>query len=495
MALTINGAGSANSTTSSATLSTSAFIQTWSNPDLIVVCVAADNNGTNGAASISSVTDSKGHTYTQRQIQNQDPSTAASGATVAIYTAVATTGLTNGDTITVNFSPNTTAKAMYVWRVSAASTEFVKYVTAGGAVGATANPTVTTVSITSGNAMIGALASESNVTPTADTDTTGGSWAGHTNATANTGTAATSMNVHTGYKITTATGTQTWNQTLVANDWANAYIVLNPAARVNRTATGSGLGSGTASGFETLSRVATGSGAGTETASGNRFAVVSQTATGSGAGAATATGVRTALRTATGAGAGSQSAASIRSVLQTATGSGTGSGTATGNVILGSPTHQRTATGSGTGSATASCVATRLRTATGSGSSGFDSFGLVTRRRTATGTGTGTSSTVSVGGTSRTATGSGVGSSSVTISTVRIRTAVGSGVSAGTAIWSAVVSRFGLDFAVGHGQAVGERVFTLEVPPWPRPFPKHFYPAASKPAAKSRPLRPPRVRW
>ena len=476
MALTINGAGSASSTTSSATLSTSAFIQTWSNPDLIVVCVAADNNGTNGAASISSVSDSKGHTYTQRQIQNQDPGAAAAGATVAIYTAVATTGLTNGDTITVNFSPNTAAKAMYVWRVSAASTEFVKYVTAGGAVGATANPTVTTVSITSGNAMIGALASESNVTPTADTDTTGGSWAGHTNATANTGTAATSMNVHTGYKITTATGTQTWNQTLVANDWANAYIVLNPAARVNRTATGSGLGSDSDAQLVIRPRTATGSGAGTQSATGNRFAVVDRTASGSGVGTSGTVTLHNNIRSATGFGGASTGDAAVPLVVRprTATGSGVGSQTATGNIIAGTPTHQRTATGSGVGSESSIRLRIVSRSGSASGVGGFDSTGIIIHAKTATGSGIGAGSASSLRLVLRSASSSGIGFAVVSSGKVSVRTASGLG--------------------EGSSSVRGEKVVVLLLKPRENVVVSRLYPKPRRQTA-AQPLFPPRGRW
>ena len=476
MALTISGAGTASSTTSSATLSTSAYLVSWSNPDMIVVVVAADNNGTNGAASISSVSDSKGHTYTQRRISNQDPGAAAAGATVAIYTAVATTGLVNGDTITVNFSPNTAAKAMYIWKVAAASTEFVKYVNAGGATGATANPTVTTVSITSGDAVIGGLASESNVTPTADTDTTNGSWAGHTNVTANTGTAATSMNVHTGYKITTGTGTQTWNQTLVANDWANAYIILDAAARIDRTATGSGTGTDSDSQLVTRPRTATGSGAGTQSATGNRFAVVGRTASGSGVGTAGTVTLHNNVRSATGSGGASTGDNATRLVTRprTATGSGVGTSTSSENIILGTPTYQRTATGSGVGSESSIRLRSVLRSGSANGSSGFDSTGVVIRARSGTGSGIGSATEVHLRSSLRSATGSGIGSAAAVGGKASLRTATGTG--------------------EGWSYTRGDRVVVLLLKPRKNVTVSKLYPAPRKPTG-SQPLFPPRGRW
>lgn len=443
---------------------------------------------------MTTVTDSKGHTYTQQRVSNRDPGAAAAGATVAIYTAVATTGLVNGNTITVNFSPNTTSKAMYVWKVSAASTEFPKFLTSGGATGNTANPTVTTSSITSGDAVIAALASESNVTPTADTDTTNGSWAGHTNATANTGTAGTSMNVHTGYKITTGTGTQTWNQTLVANDWASAYIIIDAAARIDRTATGSGVGSDSDAHLVTRLRTATGSGAGTESATGSIVTIVDRTATGAGTGSqatiftvsrlrsADGSGVGTSgtvtlhnnIRSATGTGGAStgDNATPLVSRLRTATGSGVGSGTASYSITAGG--ISRTATGAGAGSESASRLIIRFRTATGSGSSGFDSTGVVIRARAASSSGIGSATAAGLKITARTATAAGVGSSTAVGGKITIRAASG--------------------FGEGGSSVRGSRVVVIVLKPRKDVVASRLYPTGRKHTAVQ-PLLPPRGRW
>ena len=58
MALTISQAGSGNSTSSSATLAVT-LTQSFAVGDMVVVCIASDNNGTNGADSVLSVTEYK----------------------------------------------------------------------------------------------------------------------------------------------------------------------------------------------------------------------------------------------------------------------------------------------------------------------------------------------------------------------------------------------------------------------------------------------------
>jgi hypothetical protein len=72
------------------------------------------------------------------------------------------------------------------------------------------------------------------------------------------------------YKVTTGAGTQTWNTTLTASDWAISYIVVDPAPRIQTTATGSGTGTQSASGGKRVSRTASGSGVGSQSAVGAR---------------------------------------------------------------------------------------------------------------------------------------------------------------------------------------------------------------------------------
>lgn len=390
MALTISEAGSNNSTTSTATLVVT-LSQGISVGDMLVVCVAADNQGGGGASSISSVTDSKSHTYTSRASQNNDPGAAAAGATVAIFTAPITTAMTTSDTVTVNFSPNTTAKAAVVWEVVAGATEFPKYLSNGGTTGNTANPSLASTSISSGDAVIYALAAESNATLTGDSDTTNGNWSTLYTSLANTGTSATSMRVGSQNKVTSATGTQTWNTTLTAADWGISYIVIDPAPSINRTATGSGTGSQSDARLITRSRTATGTSSSSESA--DNQLVHQKTATGSGIGTSSSTeniipGVRTYERTATGSGVGSGEADVDLVHTRTATGSGTGTAT-----VVGLHIHDRAATGLGTSSQLVHIALGLFRTGSGTavGTTGDLVTFIVVPVRTATGSGTGTS--------------------------------------------------------------------------------------------------------
>lgn len=229
MALTVTAGGTANSTSSSASLALNAGVRCEAK-DWIVVCVAADNNGTNGATSTTGVTDAAGNTYTLRADRLQDPGAAGDGVSLRVYVAPCTVPLSATQQITVAFSPNTTSKAAAVWRIRPAASGAVNFLGESGTVAATANPTHTTASMSAGQLVIGATAAETNVTPTADSDTTNGTWSTAQVATANTGTAGTSAVLTTQFKVVTATATQTYNTTLVANDHAVSCLRFSEVA-------------------------------------------------------------------------------------------------------------------------------------------------------------------------------------------------------------------------------------------------------------------------
>ena len=184
--------------------------------DYVVVCIGADNNGSNGANSISSVTDAAGNTYTLAGSGRlNDPGAAAAGVSTRIYYAKVTTALASGDNITVNYSPNTTAKSVAVWKVTVAAGKVLSFIAEDGVTGATANPSRTTPSITNGDLIVAALGAESSGTVTGDSDTTNGNWSSATTA-----QSGGTMLVSTQAKVVTATATQTYNVTLTAADWA-----------------------------------------------------------------------------------------------------------------------------------------------------------------------------------------------------------------------------------------------------------------------------------
>jgi hypothetical protein len=232
MALTISDAGNATSISSTASLATGATV-TASTGDWLVAFVAADNQGTSGAASLISVTDSAGNTWTQRALVNFTPgSVAADGATLGIFTAPITNALASG-TVTANFSPNTTAKAIQVYRVQPGAGETVQFV-AADATGTTGNGTThsaATVSVTNGDTIFGGAAIEVDSAVTGDSDTTNGNWSPILDRAASTGNQTTSMHSSSQYKTVNATGNQSWGvTTIAARDGAQSYLILGPVA-------------------------------------------------------------------------------------------------------------------------------------------------------------------------------------------------------------------------------------------------------------------------
>lgn len=226
-ALTISDLGNGNSSSSGATVATGSTI-TASTGDWLVAIVAADNNGTNGATSLSSVTDSSSNSWTQRALANQDPGAAAAGATLGIFTAPITSAPSSG-TVTANFSPATTSKAIQVYRVQPPAGCAVIYIDADatGTTGASAASATTTVSVIINDTIFGAVAIETGTPgPSGDADSTNGSWSSALIRAGNTGTNATSMVNLSQYKTATATGNQTHNSTFSSTDWAASYLIL-----------------------------------------------------------------------------------------------------------------------------------------------------------------------------------------------------------------------------------------------------------------------------
>lgn len=169
---------------------------------------------------------------------------------------------------------------------------------------------------------------------------------------------------------------------------------------------------------------------------GGRFylglAIVQRTATGSGVGTQSATGLKSKSSVATGSGLGGGSATSARIPVRTATGSGLGDATATSIKVA-----IRTATGSGTGTASVSRLITVVRDGAASAGTGSSTISQVlSNRRSATGSGIGSSSVTTLVSRLRSASGDGLGASSTTRVLVAIRTATGSGNGAGSADWT-----------------------------------------------------------
>ena len=158
-------------------------------------------------------------------------------------------------------------------------------------------------------------------------------------------------------------------------------------------------------GFATVPRTASGSGVGSESASGQYFRV--RTASGSGVGSGSASYTEILIRTATGSGAGTtgEGTSELLIARRTATGSGTGSSSVLSGLAL-----KKGAFGSGTGTQSATRVLVAIRTATGSGVGTESNTELMVAKRTATGSGTGSGTATAIEKLPRTATGTGTGS-------------------------------------------------------------------------------------
>lgn len=128
-----------------------------------------------------------------------------------------------------------------------------------------------------------------------------------------------------------------------------------------------------------------------------------RTATGDGTSTQTATSVRTCFRTSTGDGTSTQTANPTRACLRTATGSGAGTDTTDWNI---SPV--RTATGFAAGTDAADWNINPVRQASGSGAGTQTASKLIKRFRTATGSGVGTQTAKAAPVKFRSATGSGI---------------------------------------------------------------------------------------
>lgn len=226
MALTFSNVGTATSTSSSATLvetAVTAAVGEW-----LLVVVAADNNGTNGVASLSdSMTDSAGNTYELLSKITRDPGAASEGTTLGIWLARITTALSSGS-ITANFSPNTTSKAMAVKKIVAGDNEQVGIHEIGaGVTGSGTAYSSGAISVPNGYTMFGATALEQGSAATADSDTTNGNWSTAQAAAASTGTNTTSQAITSQQKTVTATGNQTYNTSSGSiRDYALNYVIF-----------------------------------------------------------------------------------------------------------------------------------------------------------------------------------------------------------------------------------------------------------------------------
>jgi hypothetical protein len=443
MALTISEAGSATSNTSSSTLVVTPTVSFSAN-DGVVVCIAADNSTAQGGLPFSSVTDSQSNTYTLVRSVKQQGASQNNLACGAIYFCVVQNALSVSDSITVNFLNNTTAKAAVTFKIGAAANKKPSQISdaAFSPTGDASSSSRSTTTMTSGDALVFLLAIENNGVVTGDSDTTRGSWSSAYVANADSGTALTSMQAFSQYKIVTGNGTQTWDTTFPSSSsFATAFATFREVAALStfdRTATGSGTGTATAATKVTQLRL----GIHTDFSFGfingaGRFYIgpptIVRTATGSGTGAGSATKKIVAVRTATGSGTGTSNNAIVHGLLRTAYGSG---GASTGDNGLFLVKRLRTATASGAGSSSSAFSVTKIRVATGSGIGSSSSVETLVLLRIAEGSGEGFSSTTQLLVVLRTATGSGTGTQTTVGARINRRTGTATGAGDGSADWT-----------------------------------------------------------
>jgi hypothetical protein len=215
LTVTDRGSGSHNTSGTSFTLNVASNCTAGAT---IVLCLSADNSASGGTVeNFTSVTDSIGNQWSEIRTGVYDPGAASAGVQIAQYMTRQGVGtIQTGTTITVTLGNATVAKAWTCHEVSG-SVGYARLIATGVNTGAASGtPTVTTSSVTDGDAVIGWGGAESADTWAGDADTTNGTWSTHQHAAA--GTGASGMSITSQAKVVTATATQTYNPTLTSAD-------------------------------------------------------------------------------------------------------------------------------------------------------------------------------------------------------------------------------------------------------------------------------------
>lgn len=205
--------------------------------NVLIIRTAADNAGTNGAASTVTVTNQSGtaiNVGTSVKFQaNADPGAASAGITCNVIVAVITA--TSG-TVRLTYGNSLVQSGVAEEWSGITGAVVGTPVTATNA--ATAQPSVTDASVASGNLAYVAIAAEgpSTDTYTADSDTTNGSWVTGTKVGQNSGTAASDTTTTSAWKVTTGTGAQAWDNATHTNTRDTAGMILELTAGGTTTA-------------------------------------------------------------------------------------------------------------------------------------------------------------------------------------------------------------------------------------------------------------------
>lgn len=200
-----------------------------------LVAMAADNAGTNGASCFQAAPagfDESGSGSSvlfnpYRVDETRDPGVANAGVTLAAACGHYT-GATGDGVLNVNYNlPYPTAKAAILLEISDTLGGATEYVNATSNAGNGTAPTVS-ATLLAGDMMVGLLASEGRVAPTADGSA---GWSSRVGTIADTTVAGTSITMHAQTYVATVDETKTWSPTWSsARDYVIGAIVLRPQA-------------------------------------------------------------------------------------------------------------------------------------------------------------------------------------------------------------------------------------------------------------------------
>ena len=345
----------ANTTTATSTAVAMAAAGSISTGNYLIARIALDNAGTSGAAPTCTITDPRSNTWTVVGPANRTAASAANdGSTTYIAYAKVVNTYTNGDSLTVNHSPTTPAKAINVeeWYGIDGTTPVA--VASTTATGSSATPSIARTPLAAGQLFYGAISAEGPATDvfTQDTDTTDGNWVTLTRVASANATAASNQDVYGVAKLVTGTSVQTWNPNIgTSRDWAQLALVFAPTGgsfngSASLTGTATIAASGTVSSGASVAATATVSasasvvwtGGSTPTAAANVTATGSTVAsTGASlvataglltTGAATASSTLNAVATIAAAGLTSGANSAALAVSSAVTATGVASGTA-----------------------------------------------------------------------------------------------------------------------------------------------------------------------
>lgn len=199
----------------------------------LVVRIAGDNSGGSGAAPTVGITETRGNTWTMLGPANVDPGAANAGSTTWIFYARVVNAYTNGDDLTVTWSPTTAAKAIVIeeWaNIRVVNPVVVAATTATGTstftgTGIARQPTAAF------QLFYAALGAEgpNGDSYTEDSDTTDGVWQSLTRLGSTDATATNNQKIAGAAKLVSGTTSQTWNATITSRDWAAVALVFDVA--------------------------------------------------------------------------------------------------------------------------------------------------------------------------------------------------------------------------------------------------------------------------